>query len=679
MKFKSPEDIEAWLSGDRANITTTFAARSALRVLPFISGVNTPNGFKPAHYLKTFHEITYLAIYGTWPSTFPDVVLTDFEAEEFQRSGRDAAECAMLSTFFGIGTVLVEESRAIPRFSKSVRYAAKAMEFAGAAPIGRQATNPIYSACFDDALFLETFTASSHDERMKELMVLPLWQTEIPEAVNDAWGKLKDDLSNHDNGQVWIDWYEDRLSGFADPDRPLIYELERARFEIRIKEWEHPNSPAHVNGIIAELETQYRMSSEPLKPQTDNLEESEKPKLQRDFFISYSKADEAIARRIYGVLADAGFSAYVQFNDFPNGSNFIYEMNHGIANSDRFIALYSEAYWSSEMCQSEWSSAFRSDPTGAERRLIGFLLEPCKLKPLAQSIVYTSLIGLTGQAEREAILNAVRFDEAVVGKLTFEKISEKISSPRVRLTNDQIDLGPNLSVDRSSGSPTLNHQIDNMIFVCGGLIVGAPGNASGAILHTLESYKRHLEVRRPDLETGLLEDRADIIFSEFNGDAGFMWLNDGALESLVNRFKTGHAALLTCFPESGERERIMAQVNVDVQNVDNDEVVDSIKEVAEVVVDLSAKSLATERFKDFAEEVRQEIYDIKDGGLSDESGRASNKRAGRRKRFILQTLAVFGSALSVASSSITIMSTSQGQSLLKALRRAIEALLRLVG
>ncbi|MBQ6986514.1 MAG: toll/interleukin-1 receptor domain-containing protein [Oscillibacter sp.] len=79
---------------------------------------------------------------------------------------------------------------------------------------------------------------------------------------------------------------------------------------------------------------------------------------QRDFFISYTGADEAWAVWIAGVLKRNGYSAYVQALDIGPGDNFLEKMEDFVENSANFIAVWSKGYADSRYCMTEFRAAF---------------------------------------------------------------------------------------------------------------------------------------------------------------------------------------------------------------------------------------------------------------------------------------------------------------------------------
>jgi hypothetical protein len=132
-----------------------------------------------------------------------------------------------------------------------------------------------------------------------------------------------------------------------------------------------------------------------------------------DLFLSFSREDEAFARWIEKLLKAAGISIFAAFAEMPAGSNFVIEMQRGLARSSRFVALLSPAYIKSEHCQAEWSAAFHADPAGTARKLVQFLVHPAELLPLARQIVHVPLIGLSSADAASAILRAIGYEGTV--------------------------------------------------------------------------------------------------------------------------------------------------------------------------------------------------------------------------------------------------------------------------
>ncbi len=125
--------------------------------------------------------------------------------------------------------------------------------------------------------------------------------------------------------------------------------------------------------------------------------------ITRDFFISRAGADAAWAIKIAGFLRDAGFTTFLQDEDFLPGRSFIDYMNEG-AKLRRTIAVFSPDYFKSPFTTLEWQSALAQ---GLDR-LLTVRLSPCDIPPLLNHIVYIDLVGADETQARERLTKEVR-------------------------------------------------------------------------------------------------------------------------------------------------------------------------------------------------------------------------------------------------------------------------------
>lgn len=123
----------------------------------------------------------------------------------------------------------------------------------------------------------------------------------------------------------------------------------------------------------------------------------------RDYFISYNRADRAIAIAIRAWIEDRGHTVVMQAGDFGAGSNFVLEMDSALKAAKRTIAVLSPDYLTAPFPQSEWAAAFAKDPVGEQRSLIPVRVRECKPEGLLGQIVYVDLVGLD-MAQMEAAL-----------------------------------------------------------------------------------------------------------------------------------------------------------------------------------------------------------------------------------------------------------------------------------
>jgi hypothetical protein len=126
-----------------------------------------------------------------------------------------------------------------------------------------------------------------------------------------------------------------------------------------------------------------------------------------DFFISYTRADERWAVWIAWQLEAADYEVRVQAWDIRPGNNFVEEMDRAAKESRQTLAVLSPAYFASEFCRAEAFAAFRDDPVGRKRKLIGVRVGASKDPGLFSSIVYIDLVGRDRDSALEALLGGL--------------------------------------------------------------------------------------------------------------------------------------------------------------------------------------------------------------------------------------------------------------------------------
>jgi hypothetical protein len=111
-----------------------------------------------------------------------------------------------------------------------------------------------------------------------------------------------------------------------------------------------------------------------------------------DFFISYSKADEAWARWIDWQVTAQGYSTIVQAWDFAPGDNFVVAIDSALKVCKRIILVLSPDYLQSVWCRTEWSAALADDPVGIQKKLLPVMVRDCEPDGLLRPIVYVSFL-----------------------------------------------------------------------------------------------------------------------------------------------------------------------------------------------------------------------------------------------------------------------------------------------
>ncbi|MGB0084687.1 MAG: FxSxx-COOH system tetratricopeptide repeat protein, partial [Rhodomicrobiaceae bacterium] len=98
-----------------------------------------------------------------------------------------------------------------------------------------------------------------------------------------------------------------------------------------------------------------------------------------ELFISRAGADKEIAILIAHILRDAGYTTFLQDENFGHTS-FMACMRDGFAKVDhggRMLALLSKAYMQSDYCMAEADFALTGDPSNKKQRLIVLRIEDC--------------------------------------------------------------------------------------------------------------------------------------------------------------------------------------------------------------------------------------------------------------------------------------------------------------
>ena len=122
---------------------------------------------------------------------------------------------------------------------------------------------------------------------------------------------------------------------------------------------------------------------------------------QRDFFISRAGENAAVAIQIAEILRGAGYSTFIQDQDFGN-TNFMARIADGFAMVDRgarVIAVLSPHYLKKEYCLAEAQYPLTGDPSNRQERLIVLRVSDCAPTGFLKGIPYVDLVPLLLDAE----------------------------------------------------------------------------------------------------------------------------------------------------------------------------------------------------------------------------------------------------------------------------------------
>jgi hypothetical protein len=135
---------------------------------------------------------------------------------------------------------------------------------------------------------------------------------------------------------------------------------------------------------------------------------------QCDFFVSYTKTDEAWAVWIAWIVEEMGFQTMVQAWDFRTGTNWVQKINAGLQSRARMIAVLSPDYLKSVYGAAEWQTVWAQDAQGSHRRLLPVRVRDFELSGLLATVVYTDLFG-TDETTARSLLEEM-LDEASAGR-----------------------------------------------------------------------------------------------------------------------------------------------------------------------------------------------------------------------------------------------------------------------
>jgi len=128
-------------------------------------------------------------------------------------------------------------------------------------------------------------------------------------------------------------------------------------------------------------------------------------------FISYTSADVSWATWVASVLEAAGLAARVQVWDSPPGQNFVEWMQRQLAEARWTVAIYSNAYFESDWCTTEWTAAL------AKRTLLPVRIEPVQPPETLRTLTWLDLFGLDEARARAQLLRGVGLE--VLPRLAF--------------------------------------------------------------------------------------------------------------------------------------------------------------------------------------------------------------------------------------------------------------------
>ena len=405
-----------------------------------------------------------------------------------------------------------------------------------------------------------------------------------------------------------------------------------------------------------------------------------------DFFLSYNQSDLAIAKRISDVLEDEGYAVFSQFNDMTAGKSFVGEMNKGLAGMGRMIAAYSPDYFSSGPCQSEWEAAYTADPSGKKGKIVPFMVRLCEPLPLARRLVWTSLLGLSPEQEREAVLRAVRGGLAPRDRVAQRAAMKAAASPDVGLdpSGQKLDALPNKEFDQPFVDEDLFELPERLRGLIGTILDVLEGrNAPRGLATALRSYVAELEARGASCSLGVLRDQMAFVEAEVDDPEAEYWCSGAGLKTSIANLRRHHALLLTHYPLDQERERLLRSVEIDEEKFSPDESRKLRDEIRDAVREALADDSVTENYRDAVENRARVVRDTLDlrtpdvptDGDPEYTQREQDRRnrvKDAKKRVLAQEAALADKTLDVIGKMTKIADSPAVQRLAKSMRDLAE-------
>lgn len=125
------------------------------------------------------------------------------------------------------------------------------------------------------------------------------------------------------------------------------------------------------------------------------------------FWISHDPVDHAWAEWIAWTSEDAGYRVALQLRDSRPGAGFVREIQKAAKAAQCTIAVLSEDYLAASFARPEWATALAQDAQGLARQLLPVRVAPCCPQRMLGPISHVDLVGLTEDAARAALLDAL--------------------------------------------------------------------------------------------------------------------------------------------------------------------------------------------------------------------------------------------------------------------------------
>jgi hypothetical protein len=472
-----------------------------------------------------------------------------------------------------------------------------------------------------------------------------------------------------DNWMPWASWFDDCVASIDSFKLP--FDISK-QINLRIVHGDHEpgfwlNSPLRINDRI-----------------WDWIEESRnRIETAARVFISYNSADVITAKDVGSEIESFGFQTFAQFKDMPSGSNFISEMQDGLASMGKFSPLYSPEYMASEICQAEWNAAYNMDRLGKRRLIIGFLLKPTALLPLQKQVVHVPLYGLTREKARAAIFQALTGNgEPASFSQSRKDASESASPEPVIDANGKLGVSPDAGTDAAFVDDELARLPESMRKLLASLIASLPSkNAPVMLTHNLSDYRTELLINGASPRIADLIRSAEIIKVEIKDAIDFdaAWYQAG-IKLALEQFLELHERLRLRFPVMMLRDQFIERSAIDPSVFDKPEFANQHKKLGQAASDTHSEDITTEEFSrvlEWRERQRKDIASLQEPLLQDSDDIFLTDKdrvlpATIKKRFLFDISGTGDKLLERAANVTKIADSGAGQTLIGATRELLK-------
>jgi hypothetical protein len=230
--FSDSDEVQRWFAAQPPEVCLTFAARSALRLLPIVDDVYHAGEYD-SHALN-FVLPFFRAVFVLWAVAKHRHVDLHRSIEETTRHAEIIVESAWRGSQSSWGYALTGTHKCFESATQFLSAIAIKPDTERARLYGKAAETAMRlcgetgaHAFTTDSFFIEkASTPELRRDAAAQCLDAPLWPTGMPSDLAYWWPRLKERLlRTGQNWDTWVDWYEDRLAGRGSIDPQLDIEI----------------------------------------------------------------------------------------------------------------------------------------------------------------------------------------------------------------------------------------------------------------------------------------------------------------------------------------------------------------------------------------------------------------------------------------------------------------------